>query len=235
MLANSKLTLVDQKGNVISERPFYELVREIFKSEDGYEIDEKESKALVQWLPIRTRGEIIRIKGERFLLDILEIILDVGKTDADIENWFWLFIENDWVINDPDPIFHHFFICKGEKILRERVSLSNAPDDLLKEKLEEKEDYFFDKEKEYLMARVRMWYESFFKNLEYGKLVMSKLKNERDTELFGIISPSIGDFASGTAPAKINAVLMELKELKYIGYIIIIALLALIAILIFKK
>jgi hypothetical protein len=232
MLASYKLKLLDRNKNVISERPFFELVNEIFDCKEGYEIEKKEaSMPLVHWLPIRIRGETIRVEGEMFVCDILRIILDVGKPNADIENWVWLFIEKDWVIDDPDPQLYHFFICKGEEILREEAIVSNVPDNLLKKK----EDFFFDKDEEYLMARVRMWYENFFKNSKFGKLVMSKLKNERDTELLGMISPTIEDFASPTVPAKINSVLMDLKELKYIGYIIIGALLAIVAILIFKK
>lgn len=141
---------------------------------------------------------------------------------------FGYFIEDDRVIEDSGTTFYRFFICEGDKILRDRVVLYSIPDDLLKEK----QDFFFLTDREYQMAEMRLRYEDFFKNSRCGQLLMSRRKNRRDADIFGSIDPCVDEFPLAVVPTRMDIIL---KELKYLRWTLVAAFIVIAAILFFKS
>ena len=181
-------------------------------------------------LVIRSRGEEIRLEtqnpDETYLLHLFKLCLEVGN-EGWISEWVWYYVEDDRVIEDPGTVFIHFFIWQSGKILRDLVVLYDIPDGLLKEK----EDYFFYTDRETQMAETCLYYEDFLQNSRHGQLLLNRIKNKRDTELFGSMSPRVDELPLGAVVARMNSIL---KELRWHRWILIIAFIFIAAILLYK-
>ena len=182
-------------------------------------------------LVIRSQGERIRLEpqnpDESYLLRLFELCLDVGK-EGWISEWVWYYVEDDRVIEEPGTAFIHFFICESGKILRDRVVLYDIPDGLLKEK----EGFFFYTDRENQMAETRLYYEDFLKNSRYGQLLLNRIKNKRDAELFGSMSPHVDEFPLGVIATRMDSIL---RELRWQRWILVVAFVVIAAVLLYKS
>ncbi len=163
---------------------------------------------------------------EHYILHLFKLCLEVGK-EGWISEWVWYYVEDDRVIEDPGTTFIHFFICQNGKILRELVVLYDIPDGLLKQK----EEFFFYTDRETQMAETRLYHEDFLQNSRHGQLLLNRIKNKRDVELFGSMSPRIDDVPLGTVLTRMNGIL---KELRLQRWILVVACVIIAAILLLK-
>lgn len=177
-------------------------------------------------LELKIDDETIEVTGEFFLLPILHNILRIYSEDSPYIFWTWYFIEEDYVKEDPTVQFDIFFICYGEKIINEHMALSGLPPGFLKQKT----DYCYDSDFEREKALTRSCYERFFKETFYGRMIVNRIRNRRDEELFKTIRPGIDDY--DLLSNKIDRIVNRLERFEFL---VIIGMLIIIAILIFKK
>ena len=131
--------------------------------------------------------------------EIIDRILAARRDDIDywIFNCMWLYVENDYVLDDAHE-FYSFFLCKGDDIVDAYLSLSHAPlHELPDNILVEKEGRsglgnFTANDRENVPAMIRLLYEKWFKETVPGKIYIMKKKMEKRLELAhesGIIMP----------------------------------------------
>ncbi|HUV50589.1 MAG TPA: hypothetical protein VMW78_06185 [Anaerolineae bacterium] len=228
LISKSSLRVMNQEKRLIAENPFLEVLRGILGQDDHYEVEDL--SFTLPALVVKSRGEEIRIetqnRDETYLLHLLKLCLEVGK-EGWVSEWAWYYIEDDRVIEDPGTAFIHFFICQSGKILRDLVVLHDIPEGLLKEK----EDFFFFTDRENQMAETRLYFEDFLQNSRHGQLLFNRLRNKRDIELFGSMSPRVDEFPLGTIMARMNIIL---KELRWQRWILVVAFIVIAAILLYK-
>lgn len=229
LVHKSSLRIMDREKRLIAEKPLLEVLRDILGREEHYEVEDL--AFTIPALVVRGRGEETRIEtqhhDEFYLLQLLKLCLEVGKKGW-VSEWVWYYIEEDRVIEDPGTSYFHFFICQSGKILRDLVVLYDIPDGLLKEK----EDFFFSTDREKQMAQTRLHFEDFLRNSREGQLLFSRLRNKRDIELFGSMSPRVDEFALGSIVAGMNSIL---KELRWQRVILLVASIVIAAILLYKS
>ena len=194
LINKAELEIVDEHNKVIGKKTFVEVFRDIFNDEMPYEYEQKDFIPLL----VVTKGERkIYIESHSYAAYILTIILDICKERKESINPFddllWLYIERDHVLDDVHE-FYHFFICNGKKILKERVSFSDAPGLNLPDNLFQiKKDYFCSSDSAYELAMVRRCYEKFYRETDYGQLVALKERNEFEMQYFGRLFPDVGN------------------------------------------
>jgi len=212
MLADKTLTILDQNNKEIVQKPFPQIVAELVYCADACKVDIEKAEFALGYLPIYFRGDAKRIKGDRFLLDIFKLISEMRNIHG--ENfgwpWLWLYIGSDYVIDDAMSEYYDFMICNNGKIMKEFVNVYNIPDGFF----QEAKDFFFRSDDRMQQAKIRMYYESFYRETSYGKMLMSSFKNDRDIELFGQIQPGIEDLTFVQLPKKIDRLIEELKSFK---------------------
>ena len=220
---------MDREKRLIAEKPFLEVLRDILEREEHYEVEDL--AFTIPALVIKGRGDEIRIETQNheefYLLRLLKLCLEIGK-EGWVSEWVWYYIEEDRVIEDPGTTYFHFFLCQSGKILRDLVVLYDIPDDLLKKE----EDFFHSTDRENQMAQTRLYYEDFLRNSRQGQLLFSRLRNKRDIELFGAMSPRVDEFPLGIIVAGMNSIL---KELRWQRWILLVASIILAAILLYKS
>jgi hypothetical protein len=229
LVQKSSLRVMDREKRLITEKPFLEVLRDIRGQEEDYEVEDL--AFTIPALVVKGREDEIRIEtqnhDEFYLLQLLKLCLEVGK-EGWVSEWVWYYIEEDRVIEDPGTSYFHFFICQNGKILRDLVILYDIPDSLLKEK----EDFFWSTDRENQMAQTRLYFEDFLRNSRQGQLLFSRLRNKRDIELFGSMSPRIDEIPLGTIVAGMNSIL---KELRWHRLILVVASIIIAAILLYKS
>jgi len=220
---------MDREKRLIAEKPYLEVLRDILEREEHYEVEDL--AFTIPALVIKGRGDEIRIETQNheefYLLRLLKLCLEIGK-EGWVSEWVWYYIEEDRVIEDPGTTYFHFFLCQSGKILRDLVVLYDIPDDLLKKE----EDFFHSTDRENQMAQTRLYYEDFLRNSRQGQLLFSRLRNKRDIELFGAMSPRVDEFPLGIIVAGMNSIL---KELRWQRWILLVASIILAAILLYKS
>lgn len=231
LINKAELKILDENNKVIGAKTFLEVVRDIFHDDTPYSY-EQETIGL----------RLVVIKGERkiyieshgYATDILSIILDMCKEKKEIISSFdkllWLYIERDHVLDDPH-VFYHLFICDGEKILKERISLSDAPGHELPDNLLQiKNDFFCSNDRDYEMAMVRKCYEKFYRETDYGQLVALKERNDFEMEHFSRLFPDVDNVNfSQLFLFKHNQLQ---KQLRFIAWLIVSVLILVLLILI---
>lgn len=229
LISKSPLRIMDHEKRLVAEKPFVEALRYILGRPDSYEVDDL--SFTMPSLVIRSKDEEIRVEtqdqNETYLLHLLELCLEVGN-EGWISEWVWYYVEDDRVMEDPGTTFFHFFICQNEKILRDLVVLYDIPDGLLKEK----EGFFFYTDRETQMAKTRLYHEDFLQNSRHGQLLLNRIKNKRDIELFGSMSPRVDDVPLGAVVSRMNGII---KELRWQRWILVVASIIIAAILLFKS
>ena len=98
--------------------------------------------------------------------------------------------------------------------------------------LKEKEGFFFYTDRETQMAETRLYHEDFLQNSRHGQLLLNRIKNKRDTELFGSMSPRVDDVPLGAVVSRMNGIL---KELRWQRWVLVVASIIIAAILLFKS
>jgi hypothetical protein len=219
---------MDHEKRLVAERSFLEALRDILNRDEGYEVEDL--SFTMPALVLRGEGKDIRLETQNqndiYILNLFKLCLEVGR-EGWISEWVWYYVEDDRVIEDPGTTFIHFFICQNGKILRDLVVLYDIPDGLLKQK----EDFFFYTDRETQMAETRLHYEDFLQNSRHGRLLLNRIKNKRDAELFGSMSPHIDDVPLGVVVTRMNDVL---KELRWQRWILVVACIIFAAILLLK-
>jgi hypothetical protein len=219
---------MDHEKRLVAERPFLDALRDILNRDDGYEVEYL--SFTMPALLVRDKDKETRLEtksaDDTYILDLFKLCLEVGK-DGWISEWVWYYVEDDRVIEDPGTTFIHFFICQNGKILRDLVVLYDIPDGLLKQK----EDFFFYTDRETQMAETRLCYEDFLQNSRHGQLLLNRIKNKRDVELFGSMSPRIDDVPLGVVVTTMNGIL---KELRLQRWILVVASVIIAALLLLK-
>lgn len=230
ILSTAKLGVTDEKNTVISERLLYDYLEEFLDNEEA--INNKNISIDFGFLKIRFKGKDIRLKGDYHFLFILKLLIEADKADRDFLEWNWFFVRREYVIEDPADSQHSiFFICKGSRILRDLVALSDdIPNDLLQERKKIFE-YYWDNDQMDEMALTRICYENFYKETNFGMRLISAKKNQRDLEMFGSISPGIDDLSLVRMTQKSNLII---KELRILRWTIILAVIV-IAVLLFLR
>jgi hypothetical protein len=220
--------MMDNEKRVLSEAPFLIVLRDIIEQDGSYEV---EPLSFTMALVIRSQSKEIRLEtknsNESYLLDLFKLCLEIGK-DGWIRDWVWYYVEDDYVIGDPAGSYcHHFFICQSGKILRDYSWSKGTPDGLLKEK----DVHYFHTDIENQMAETRMYYEDYLQNSRYGKLLLNRMKNDRDIELFGFMNPCIDEHPLCAVITTMNGIR---NELKWQRSILVISLIIIAIILLYK-
>jgi hypothetical protein len=81
------------------------------------------------------------------------------------------------------------------------------------------------------MAETRLYYEDFLRNSRHGQLLLNRIKNKRDIDLFGSMSPRVDEVPLGVVVTRMNTIL---KELKWQRWILIISFILIAAVLLYK-
>ncbi len=219
LINGTELEILDESNKVIGKKTFIEIVRDIFQDDTPYTYEQE----VIGLRLVVTKGERKTfIKLHNYVTDILTIIMDIGKDKETINSFYdllWLYIDKDHVLNDVHE-FYHFFICDGKKILKERISLSDAPLSHLPENLLQiKNDYFCSSDDDYELAIVRKCYEKFYRETDYGQLVVLKERNEFEMQYFGRLFPDVDNVNfSQLFVFKVNQLQ---KQLRFIAWLIV--------------
>jgi hypothetical protein len=221
--------MMDNEKRVISESPFLKVLRDIIGQDYNYEV--KDLSSTIPALVIKSQGKEIRFETqnskERYLLKLFKLCLEIGK-EGWISDWVWYYVEDDHVIGDPAGSYcYHFFICQSGKILKNYSWSEDTPDGLLKEK----NDPFFYTDIENQMAETRMYYEDYLQNSQYGKLLLNRMKNDRDIELFGFMNPCVDEHPLYAVITTMNGIR---NELKWQRSILVVSFIMIAAILLYK-
>ncbi len=229
LIKKSLLCMMDNEKRGISESPFLIVLRDIIGQDNNYEV--KDLSFTMPALVIRSQGKEIRLEtqnsNESYLLNLFKLCLEIGK-EGWISDWVWYYVEDDYVIGDPAGSYcNHFFICQSGKILRDYSWPDDIPDGLLKEK----DDPYFYTDIKNQMAETRMYYEDYFQNSRYGKLLLNRMKNDRDIELFGFMNPCVDEHPLYAVITTMNGIR---NELKWQRSILVILLIIITVILLYK-
>ncbi len=222
LFASSKFQFVE-KGNVIDEKTFIELIK-LFQNDKEYEIEDGVT-GLNKVIKIGQDEHLIT--AEPYQLDILKTILTFNKSaKSEWIFWSWFFVEGN-------SQSHTFFVCEDDKILDDCIVLYDIPDNLFEQEHLHPSDNDPDAllgsiaAMPYKMARVRKNYENFYENTSFGKLLIAKSKNELDVKSFGLMQPSADKVITPVfLMPKMESIIKELKELKLIliiGFLLLAA------------
>ena len=147
--------------------------------------------------------------------EYLEIMLHLIKQAGEFKsliNGRWLFIESDYVKDDPH-YFYHFFIYNGLSILLENISLSvtfknsNVMDNII---IESKENDIFANEHDDMRAMIRLCYEKWQSETIPGKIYAMKQRIELEEEM----KEEMKEEGGGGLHAEANINIRILNELK---------------------
>lgn len=186
--SNIKLKLLE-KGETQAvnkeEMPAIELLRKLVTNDYDYSFESS-----LGVLTVVTKGEVYSfdlLPPHCPYSKIIEMYLELGKKTKNFDEicyYRWLYIESDYVLEDPSSQFYAFFLCKGDNIVRDRMSLLVTSGDKLHDEnlLIERNDYFFRNEIEDEAAHVRLLYEKWFKETLPGRIYAMKQKMELEKE-----------------------------------------------------